>query len=212
MLDFLRRLYLEQESELHICRELLVKKFNIIERLSKEDVRRYIDLLEDEVAPRLARSKKGYARGRLYAWLNWRPALDGESADPQPTGDLWSALTILVPGIETAECWLNGRDSSAGIHPHRDASYAERVAYILNLGPTRFRIWLPRSEPAHCALACVKRNAKFDEYVAELKGGELIRFDCKMLHGSTSDADTRWGVGMWTISPAWKAKCIQVSL
>ena len=184
-----------------------MNKFDIVQNLSADEIRRYVTLLEQEVAPRLQKSESGYARGRLHAWLNCRPSLDREVSVPQPTGNIWSALTELVPGIETAECWLNGRDSSKGIHPHRDATYADRMAYILNLGSTRFRIWLPRSEPAHADLVCVQRNAKYDEYIAELTGGELIRFDCKMLHGSTSSAQSRWGIGMWTVSTKWKSRC-----
>lgn len=183
--------------------------FVIEHRLSASARRDFVALLEQHVGPRLRRQRNGYAAGRRFAWLAWEPAfVEPALACERPRGRVWEALQSLTPGIETAECWFNGDGSSPGIRPHRDAPYAHREAYLLNLGPTTFRIWLPdRHAPdVPCRSRVVKVNRRFTEHEIELRGGELIAFDCKTLHASSTRASRRWGVGMWRFQPEWKAR------
>lgn len=181
--------------------------FEILKELSRGDVRQLVGLLDREVEPRLVRQERGYASGRRYAWLGWEPSFqEPPSALARPRGRLWSALQEWVPEIEAAECWCNGEGSSPGIRPHRDAPYADPVAYILNLGRTRFRIWLPTDCVPHPGLARIAAHTRFSEYAMELTGGELIRFDCKVLHASATEEVRRWGIGMWKFKASWKER------
>jgi hypothetical protein len=165
----------------------------------------YVELLEVEVAPRLETQEEGYARNRQFAWLAWKPTFVGSpEAVAQPEGQLWERLQGLVPGIQLAECWRNGEGSSPGINPHRDAPYAANTAYVLNLGRTLFRIWLPNGASTPVGLRPKKVNARLTEFEIDLQGGELLAFDCKRLHGSRSDAEKRWGIGMWSWKPEWR--------
>ena len=186
--------------------------FDLLRRLEGDEQAWFIDCLEREVAPRLVTAPKGYARGRRSAWLAWEPPLgDKFEVKEQPKGELWRRLKELLPDAETAECWRNGRESSRGIHPHMDSSYAAPLAYLLNLGETRFRLWLPREEVPHALLARKKVNAKLIEYQASLEGGELIAFNCKRYHGSQSDADSRWGIGLWSFKREWRDRARFIS-
>lgn len=181
--------------------------FEIQQQLDAAAQQRVIDLCVHEVAPRLRRQETGYARGRTFAWLKRRPTYtDPPLAEAQPAGKLWEVLQTLVPDAEAAEVWRNGVGSSPGIHPHRDASYAASTAWILNLGATRFRLWVPNDAPPTVSMEQVKINPKFTEWAIDLEGGELICFDCKQLHGSQSSAAQRWGIGMWKFSTAWKER------
>jgi hypothetical protein len=178
-----------------------------VRRLRAEETDALLRLLGAEVAPRLAVQDKGYARGRQSAWLAWEPSFDAGRAWRRPTGSLWTRLCDLVPGCELAECFRNGAGSSPGIKPHRDAPYAERTAWLVNLGPTTFRIWLPHgSHPAPgVAHVASPPGRRFTEHRIPLAGGEVLRFDCKLLHGSATTAEERWAVGLWTFKPAWRA-------
>jgi hypothetical protein len=183
--------------------------FELVRTLPRVDTRAFVSLLEEEVADRLAIQPGGYARGRASAWLAWEPGFtDPPRAIERPRGELWERLSQLVPGIDAAECWLNGQFSSSGIHPHRDASYADNSAWVLNLGPTVFRIWIPRDIRPDAVLLKKRVNAKFIEYEARLAGGELLTFNCKLLHGSRTCAAERWGIGMWRFKCAWKREAM----
>ena len=183
--------------------------FAITDRLSESRVAETLRLLEREIRPRLEKRPRGYARGRQYAWLAWQPSFgEPKEAVERPRGELWEELASLVPGIETAECFRNGNESSLGIHPHRDSPYAAKIAFVLNLGSTRFRIWLPNEAPVDSALEAVKVHRTLTEYEAHLEGGELISFDCKRMHGSRSEAEERWAIGMWKFDPRWKQSAL----
>jgi len=183
--------------------------FEIQEHLDKHAQGRLVDLCRKEVGPRLEVQEKGYARGRASAWLNLKPTFtDPPKIESQPRGALWKQLQSHVPAAETAEIWRNGTGSSPGIHPHRDASYAARTAWLLNLGSTHFRIWIPNDAPSPDGMERVKVNAKFTEWSIALEGGELICFDCKLLHGSRTSVPERWGIGLWTFATAWKERAL----
>ena len=180
--------------------------FQIAWRLDKACRDKLIGLLENEVGPRLTLQKTGYARGRRSTWLGYQPNFMGPpGAIPCPHGRVWDELQRLVPGFETAECWINGAraNSSPGIVPHRDASYAAHQAWIVNLGSTTFRIWIDKRIAVADDLVLIKRHKKFNEYSVGLVGDEIIAFDCKNLHGSINAADSRWGIGLWKFKPQW---------
>lgn len=180
----------------------------LLRRLEPDERAVILALLEREVAPRLDIQERGYAAGRRFAWLAFRPSFAATQPllEPMPRGELWRQLERLVPGIETAECFRNGVGSSPGIRPHRDAAYASRQAWLLNLGETTFRIWLPHDVAPAAALNAARGNAgtKYTEWTVPLVGGELLTFDCKTLHGSHSAAPERWAIGMWRFQDAWR--------
>lgn len=183
--------------------------FRIVRRLDRAQRELLIARLEAEVRPRLERRKGGYASGRQQAWIGWQPALGNPaSAAARPRGALWDDLQAIVPGFETALCWLNGEqeDSSLGIRPHRDAGYAAREAWIVNLAPCEFRIWIDKRLAAAAPLNPVTRNKTNIEYAVNLVGDEVIAFDCKDYHGSKTLAASRWGIGLWTFNPDWARK------
>lgn len=182
----------------------------LIQRLTPNEKAEILDLLESEVHPRLVREeRRSYAEGRLQAWLAWQPEY-GEvpRAERRPRGALWDVLKRYVSGFELAECYLNSTDrgrSSRGIRPHKDHTYAAPTAWLINLGPTRFRIWLPHAErPDGLRFVAVKENRTNVEFGVDLEGDEVIEFNSKMMHASRTEADARWGIGLWTFNPTWK--------
>jgi hypothetical protein len=181
----------------------------LTDRLSPDRSSAIQVLLEQEVQARLERQASGYARGRLFAWLAYQPSfVEPAEAREQPTGQLWQVLRRLVPGIECAECFRNGEGSSPGIRPHKDASYADSTAWLLDLGQTSFRIWLPKSAvpPGALDARMVKEGKVLAEWEIALRGGELLRFNCKLMHGSKSAAPARWAIGMWRFKPQWVSR------
>ena len=179
--------------------------FALIAHLDAAAQAHLLDLLRTEAEPRLKVQPRGHARGRRSCWLAWEPAF-GTTVErtPQPRGDLFERLAQLVPDAELAECWRNGEQSSAGITPHRDANYADVTAWLINLGPTRFRIWLPRDERPSEPLRLARRNRVHWEWQVELTGGEVLQFNCKRLHASRTLARERWAVGLWRFSDTWR--------
>jgi len=76
-------------------------------------------------------------------------------------------------------------DKAIGIKPHRDASYANREAYGINLGICNFTV---------------------GDRSYQLIGGEVYSFNCKILH-SADPSPHRYGMNLWTAKSIWIARC-----
>jgi hypothetical protein len=70
-------------------------------------------------------------------------------------------------------------DSASGINWHRDSTYAAPIAATINLGPCKFGL-----------------NDYKEEKWLDLKGGEVITFNCKQLHCAIPSPN-RWAIHCW---------------
>lgn len=159
----------------------------IIHRFSSEKVASIIEHLNSTV-DLLSPDVSNYARGRERYWLFQEPILSsGRNGSPviykpaQVDDRLCVFIRKLVPSVS---CALVAKGT--GISWHRDAAYADKTAWLLNLGSAKFQIAERRSSvpPAY-----------FEEH--QLVGGEFITFDCKRPHRSIEVDDDRWVIVIW---------------
>ena len=153
-----------------------------------------IDTLNREVKPALTPDVSSYARGRTRCWLEWEGPLSARQ-DYRPAlvvPALWDRLTAIWK-----ESGLKGRPDlglalhgPVGIRPHRDASYARSTALSINLGKASWG-WSPERHSNDAA------NLRW----MDLKGGEVIVFDCKHRHAARSVAPDRWAIIVWQTKP-----------
>jgi len=125
-----------------------------------------------------------YAPGRKRLWLNGlgepflgkRPKIFKSHKNDK----IHEAITKL--GIKYDFCLVHySGEDAAGIGAHRDASYAQPIAYGINLGKCKFTV-----------------NSK----TYELTGGEVYKFNCKLIHSAKPEAH-RWGINLWTVKQEW---------
>ena len=79
---------------------------------------------------------------------------------------------------------------STGIAWHRDASYADARAVLVNLGPCTFELDRARDSA---------NGRPADPTSLELSGGEVLDFDCKHQHRVTNADPARWSVVLWRL-------------
>ena len=163
-------------------------------RIDPDTVRSVVDHLDRHVAPHLSPDVSNYARGRRRAWLQieaplgptqpWRPGLASARLWPwlvrvwrrvHPDGD--PQLGLAVHG-DTGIAW------------HRDASYAQPRAVVVNLGPCAFE--LDRARDGANGRPAVPVSL-------ELSGGEVLDFDCKHRHRVLRADAARWSVVLWRL-------------
>ena len=150
----------------------------IIGQLSTERVCAITDHIRALAAVHARPEQARCARGRLHFWLNWEPIYHNKAYVPGLRDQrLEQYLSALWPEYRLAQVYLGNR----GIGWHRDASYASPDARILNLG-------------------CVTLQAKEGDRLITLKlqGGELIQFNCKVLHRAIDVDSHRIGIGLWS--------------
>jgi hypothetical protein len=158
----------------------------IIKQLSETDTNWLINQLEN-IKSNLTADISQYAKNRQRAWLNGlgEPHLSypkiSESTQNQAIDQfIWDKL-----GINYDFCLAHySGDKASGIKPHRDASYANREAYGINLGICKFTI---------------------ADKTYELSGGEIYTFNCKVIH-SADPSPHRWGLNLWTAKPIWLSR------
>jgi hypothetical protein len=101
---------------------------------------------------------------------------------------VWKVMIVAgfeILGINYDFCLAHySGDRSIGIQPHRDASYANREAYGINLGRCDFTV---------------------GNNIYKLNGGEVYSFDCKTLH-SADPSTNRWALNLWTAKSMWMAQ------
>lgn len=159
--------------------------------------------LERTIRPQLTPDVSRYARGRLRAWLQTEPTLTNPWRDLPgvPVGDkVMSALAERI-GWEFDYClvtYSGDGEAGTGIHPHRDASYADYEAYGLHLtGECRFDYWMGRASYGYSP-ETRNLNPLRDEPTHRLilRPGDVVRFNCKNIHGATP-GPARWNINFW---------------
>lgn len=162
--------------------------------IDPETVRTVVEHLDCHVAPHLAPDVSSYAKGRQRAWLEieaplgraqpWRPGLASHR--------LWPWLAAVWRRIDPhtdPQVGLAIRGDT-GIAWHRDASFAHARAVLVNLGPCTFELDRARdSSNGHPA----------DPVSLELRGGEVLDFDCKHQHRVLDAVPSRWSVVLWRL-------------
>lgn len=155
----------------------------IINQLDNNDINWLINQLEN-IKTDLTNDISQYAKNRQRAWLNGlgEPHLSypkiSESIQHQ---DIDKFIRNQL-GINYDFCLAHySGDRAIGIKPHRDASYANRQAYGINLGACNFTI---------------------ADKTYNLTGGEVYSFNCKVLH-SADPSPHRYGINLWTAKPIW---------
>jgi hypothetical protein len=120
------------------------------------------------------------AKGRLNLWLQAEPNYRTGMYMPAHKDErLWTFCQRMYPQAALAQIYF--ADGGHGIDWHRDARYAKPDAYIVNLGEVR-----------------LETKLKSGEIVGlDLVGGEVIRFNSKLLHRSIPVCDQRIGIGLW---------------
>lgn len=158
----------------------------IIQQLSEKDTNWLINQLES-IKTDLTSDISQYAKNRQRAWLNGlgEPHLNYPKISPSilhPAIDRFIRENL---GINYDFCLAHySGDKAIGIKPHRDASYANREAFGINLGGCNFTV----------------RDKTY-----ELSGGEIYTFNCKILH-SADPSPHRWGLNLWTVKPIWLSR------
>lgn len=135
-----------------------------------------------------------YAKGRMRCWLEsegplsatraWQPAYHDER--------LWSFIIKNVwPEAELGMVTYG----PVGIKAHRDATYADWEARIVNLGEVKG--W--QYTPGYSTFGSGPQ-VKRPSITLLLKEGEVIRFNCKNEHEVIGPAEDRWAINLWRVS------------
>lgn len=163
-------------------------------RIDPDTVRTVRDHLDSHVSPHLAPDVSSYARGRRRAWLQieaplgptqpWRPGLASHR--------LWPWLVAIWQRIDPRTCPAVGIaiQGDTGIAWHRDASYAQVRAVLVNLEPCAFEIDRDRDSP---------NGRPGDPLSLDLQGGEVLAFDCKHQHRVVDPDPSRWSIVLWRL-------------
>ncbi len=168
--------------------EALIK----LEQLKPETINHIVGLLEKDILPNLQADVSNYAKGRMRVWLPYEAPLDSSQSFDRPFipgllhGELWQFIVNLCAkhGF-TAQVALASKGGS--IKPHRDTTYAAEWSFAINLGECNWGI-------------ASSRDLAKPNYLMELKGGEVFKFNCKHVHSVANVAPNRWAINVWAIA------------
>jgi len=144
-----------------------------------------------DISSYLEKDVSRYAPNRQKIWLNTEPVLYGNGRVTKPS-KLQSAAAFerlqKILEIDFDFCLITYSGSEAtGIDFHRDATFAAKIAYGLNLGDCDF-YWNPDRH---------EENANKDNSdLWQLKMGDFVEFDCKHRHAAVPWPN-RWGLNFW---------------
>jgi hypothetical protein len=159
----------------------------ILQQLTDTDINWLINELEN-IKTDLTTDISQYAKNRQRAWLNGlgEPHLSYPKIFESIQHQAIHKFIRNQLGINYDFCLAHySGDKASGIKPHRDASYANREAYGINLGMCNFTV---------------------GDKTYDLKSGEVYSFNCKILH-SADPSPHRYGINLWTAKPIWLARC-----
>lgn len=145
-----------------------------------QDIANYLFSVKHRATPENARC----AKGRLNWWLNAEPNYTTKKYLVAHTDKRLDDLCRkLMPNFALAQVFY--ADNNIGINWHADAAYANQLAYLLNLGNSKFEI---------------KNTATNQSRSLDLTGGEVIKFNCKrpFLHRGLPQDSNRIGIGLWS--------------
>jgi hypothetical protein len=154
-------------------------------QLTESDTNWLINQLES-IKDTLTSDVSKYAKGRKRAWLNGlgEPHLSFPKISKSIQHLEIDQFIRSHLGINYDFCLAHySGDRSIGIQPHRDASFANREAYGINLGKCDFTV---------------------GDRLYKLNAGEVYSFDCKALH-SADPSTNRWALNLWTAKSMWIA-------
>lgn len=127
-----------------------------------------------------------YSKGRLICWINKEPLLyiRRDCLKLSKSAHKDSLIPSLCSGLLDFEptyilITFSGKEAS-GINWHRDSTYAAPIAATINLGPCKFGLV----------------NTNKEEEWLDMKGGEVITFNCKQLHCAIPSPN-RWAIHCW---------------
>jgi hypothetical protein len=158
----------------------------IIQQLTDKDTNWLINQLKN-IKSALQPDISNYAKNRQRAWLNGlgEPHLSYPIISESIQHEAIDRFIRDNLDINYDFCLAHySGDKAIGIKPHRDASYANREAYGINLGNCNFTI---------------------SDKTYELTGGEIYTFNCKVVH-SADPSPHRWGLNLWTAKPIWLSR------
>jgi hypothetical protein len=158
----------------------------ITQQLNDKDTNWLINQLEC-IKTNLSSDISQYAKNRQRAWINGLgephlsyPKISESIQHPEINRFIRQDL-----GINYDFCLAHySGEKAIGIKPHRDASYANREAFGINLGNCKFTV---------------------ADKTYELTGGEIYTFNCKVVH-SADPSPHRWGINLWTAKPIWLSR------
>ena len=121
------------------------------------------------------------ARGRSQLWLQAEPDYRLKKYRKACNdARLWQFCKQIYPEAALAQVyWAIG---GHGIDWHRDASFANQKAYIINIGTVRLETELDGGR----------------QIGLDLSGGEVIEFNCKLPHRSIPISEDRIGIAIWS--------------
>lgn len=152
----------------------------IVGRLSDQRTAEIVDYINGNLRPLASAEQAKCARDRLQLWLEAEPVYStGKYRQARHDQRLWAFCKRIFPDAGLAQIYF-ATDGHA-IDWHRDAAYAHASAMIINLG----RVCLETIDQ--------KKNLTS----LELSGGEIIRFNSKLLHRAIHRDDARIGIGLW---------------
>jgi hypothetical protein len=134
----------------------------------------------------LKQDPSSYSKGRLLCWINKEPLLYIKRdclklSKPSYKDSLIPSLCegLLNFKVDYILVTYSGNNAN-GINWHRDSTYAAPIAATINLGPCKFGLV----------------NTNKEEQWLDMKGGEVITFNCKQLHCAIPSPN-RWAIHCW---------------
>ncbi len=154
---------------------------NIVRRFSPDLQREIKDHINQCLWPLATPEKAKCARDRKNLWIEAEPDYAKGKYKPAHTDErLWRLCQNIYPSAALAQVYFAA--GGHGIGWHGDGAFAKSEAYILNLGAV-----------------CLQTKLKNGELISlNLTGGEVIKFDCKLLHRSIPRSEDRIGIAIWS--------------
>ena len=174
----------------------------MIERRPSIQIRELTAWLDGQIRPALVPDVSAYASGRLRCWLRTEPPLSTSQHEKpgfKVQDGIWRRLEQLIDWPFDFCLVTYSGAMATGIEPHRDASYADYEAVGLNVTGS-----FGQARDTH------GYNPAKDAptHVLELSPGNVIRFNCKNVHGAKPSAH-RWAMNFWRRKPDEKRAMTQ---
>ena len=152
----------------------------VVKQLSPETQVKIKSHININLRPLAAKEQARCAKDRLNLWLQAEPDYRSRKYKKAHADErLWAFCQRLYPEAALAQVYF--ATGNIGIDWHRDASFAERKAVIVNLGSV-----------------LLETEINSDKRISlELTGGEVIEFNCKLPHRAVPRSENRIGIAIW---------------
>jgi len=163
----------------------------------RSDLEQYKDILTSDVSQ--------YAPNRKRAWLDAEWDLKHKRfIKAHPMHD---RLRVYLQKLNIPFDLALIAYGASGISWHRDDSYANFVAYSVNLSTKPYEWGYQRCYPSFKYEA---QNPKAKREIHTLQPGEIIKFNCKNPHAALDHDDERWSINLWTVKPKYKSELTKI--